>query len=141
MAICKITNKAAGKCLNIYGDNVTSLADNQNVTLWADSGTNEQKWSVSSPFTNTNIKSVINEAFGLNVYRGSSLWNCDVYPLSGNETDSAVNLVASEGYYKFQLSNYPAYYLTAGGTENGANVFWAKDSGADDQLWSLEVLA
>lgn len=139
MANYKIVNKLSDKCLNIYGDNVTVLANNQNVTIWEDSGTNEQKWSISSPFTNTNVKSVIGEGFGLNVYRGSSLWNCDVYPISGNETDSAINLVASGSYYKFQLTNYPSYYLTAAGKENGANVYWAKDTNGDDQLWSIKV--
>ena len=38
MAIYKITNVGANKCLNIYGNNVTSLTNNQNVTLWSDSG-------------------------------------------------------------------------------------------------------
>ena len=33
MAIYKITNVAANKCLNIYGESVTSLSNNQNVTL------------------------------------------------------------------------------------------------------------
>ena len=139
MALYKIVSKSADKCLNIYGDNVTKLAENQNVTLWSDSGTNEQKWVISMPFNNTNIKSVINDGWGLNVYRGSSLWNCDVYPISGNEKDSAVNLVASGSNYKFQLTNYPDYYLTAGGTEDGANVYWAKDANADNQLWSIQV--
>lgn len=48
MAIYKLTNVGANKCLNIYGSNSTSLSHGINVVIWADSGTNEQKWSIPS---------------------------------------------------------------------------------------------
>lgn len=137
MAVYKITNVGANKCLNIYGNNVTSLSNNQNVTLWADSGTNEQKWEITSLGSGVYVRSVINIAFGLNVYRSGSPWNCDVYPISGNETDARINIIASSGGYKIQLANYPSYYLTAGGTGNGANVYWAAFTGSNLQLWTF----
>lgn len=140
MAIYKITNVGANKCLNIYGDNVTSLSNNQNVTLWADSGTNEQKWSITSLGSGVYVRSVINTAFGLNVYRSGSPWNCDVYPISGNEMDTKINFVASGGSYKIQLANYPSYYLTVGTSGNGANVYWAASSGSSYQLWNCTIV-
>lgn len=137
MAIFRIKSVSAGKCLNIYGDNVTSLAYNQNVCLWADSGTNEQKWSITSLGSGVYVRSVINTAFGLNVYRSGSPWNCDVYPVSGNETDAKINFVKSGNYYKIQLANYTSYYLTAGGTANGSNVYWTTATGGNNQLWNV----
>lgn len=137
MATYKITSKSANKCLNIYGNNVTSLYNNQNVCLWADSGTNEQKWEISSLGSGVYIRSTINTGFGLNVYRSGSPWNCDVYPISGNETDAKVNIIsAGSGYYKIQLANYTGYYLTAGGTGDGSNVYWTTATGGNNQLWT-----
>ncbi|MGN1082940.1 MAG: peptidoglycan DD-metalloendopeptidase family protein, partial [Candidatus Avispirillum sp.] len=75
--------------------------------------------------------------FGLNAYRSGTNWNCDVYPVSGNETDAAVTFEASGSYYKIRLTNYSGRYLTAGGTGDGANVYWAAATGANNQLWNL----
>ena len=137
MAIYKITNVAANKCLNIYGESVTSLSNNQNVTLWDDSGTNEQKWDISSLGSDVNVKSVIDTTFGLNAYRTGPNWNCDVHKISGNETDAAVTFERSGSYYKIRLTNYSNRYLTAGGASNGSNVYWAASSGANSQLWIM----
>lgn len=135
MGTYKITNVGANKCLNIYGDNVTSLSNNQNVTLWDDSNTNEQKWSITYLGSGVYVRSIINTAFGLNVYRSGSPWNCDVYPISGNETDAKINFIASGSNYKIQLANYPSYYLTVGASGNGANVYWTASNGSSYQLW------
>lgn len=135
MANYKITSVYAGKCLNIYGDNVTSLYNNQNVCLWADSGTNEQKWSISSLGAGVYVRTIINTGFGLNAYRSGTNWNCDVYPVSGNETDAAITFERSGNYYKIRLTNYSGRYLTAGGTANGSNVYWGNATGGNNQLW------
>ena len=136
MANYKIVNVAANKCLNIYGDNVTSLKNNQNVTLWADSGAPEQTWIIDSLGNGVVVKSSVDNRFGLNAYRSSaSKYNCDVYPWSGNETDAKVNFVATSGGYRIKLANYDMY-LTAGGTGNGADVYWAPITGATTQMWS-----
>lgn len=136
MANYKIVNVAANKCLNIYGDNVTSLKNNQNVTLWADSGASEQIWVIDSLGNGVVVKSSVDNRFGLNAYRSSaSKYNCDVYPWSGNETDAKVNFVATSGGYRIKLANYDMY-LTAGGTNNGADVYWAPITGATTQMWS-----
>lgn len=137
MATYKITSKSSNKCLNIYGDNVTVLYNNQNVCLWADSGTNEQRWSISSLGNNVNVKSVINTNFGLNVYRSGNPWNCDVFPIAGNGTDAAISFIASGSYYKIKLTNYPTYFLTAGGSMDGSNVYWAAATNLDNQLWKV----
>ena len=136
MANYKIVNVAANKCLNIYGDNVTSLKNNQNVTLWADSGAPEQTWVIDSLGNGVVVKSSVDNRFGLNAYRSSaSKYNCDVYPWSGNETDAKVNFVATSGGYRIKLANYDMY-LTAGGTANGADVYWAPLAGTTSQMWS-----
>ena len=84
--IVKIRNAGAGKYLNIHGSNVTSLTPHQNVTIWEDSGSNEQKWQVDGAtwalYTGP-IRSVVNLSYGLNVYRSGNPYNCDVYPVSG----------------------------------------------------------
>lgn len=136
----KITNIGANKCLNIYGDNVTVLSNNQNVTLWSDSGTNEQKWLIAGSGTQKYIRSVIDKRYGLNVYRSGSPYNCDVYPIIGNEQDAQIDMVYATNGYKIKLHNYDLY-LTAGSSVDGANVYWAADNGSDYQRWSLELLS
>ena len=132
----RITNVATGKCLNIYGENVTSLYNHQNVCLWSNSGTNEQKWYVTSIGNGAYIKSVIDQSFGLNVYRTGSPWNCDLLTISGNETDSQVDFIATSGGYKIKLHNYDLY-LSADSSSNGANVYWSASSSSLYQVWSL----
>lgn len=98
MSYYKITNVAAGKCLNIYGNNVSSLSKNQDVVLWTDSGSAEQRWAIDSLGTGVLVKSAVNVSFALNAFRSSATkYNCDVYPWSGNETDAKVNFEAVSG--------------------------------------------
>lgn len=132
----KITCYGTTSCLNIYGDNLTYLNNHQNVTLWSDSGSNEQKWLISSIGDNVYIRSIIDETFGLNVYRVGSPFNCDVYPVSGNETDAAVDFISTSGGYRIKLHNYNLY-LTASSSANGANVYWDSYSSSLYQIWSL----
>ena len=135
----KITNVGANKCLNIYGDNVTSLYNHQNVCLWSDSGSNEQKWYIPSIGTGVYIKSIIDTSYGLNVYRVGSPWNCDLYPISGNETDAQVDFIVTGSGYKIKLHNYNLY-LTADYSSNGANVYWGSSSSSSYQIWRLDLL-
>lgn len=135
----KITNVGASKCLNIYGDGLTSLYNEINVTLWEDSGTNEQKWVVSELGDNVYIKSVIDTAYGLNVYRMGDPYNCNIYKIAGNETDALVDIIASGSYYKVKLHNYNLY-LTVGSSSNGANVYWAASSNSNYQKWAFTAL-
>lgn len=135
MSYYKITNVAAGKCLNIYGNNVTSLSKNQNVVLWTDSGSAEQRWVIDSLGTGVLVKSAVNSSFALNAFRSSATkYNCDVYPWSGNEADAKVNFEPVSGGYRIKLTNYNMY-LTAGGTANGADVYWAAATGNTSQVW------
>ncbi len=132
----KIINVGANKCLNVYGDNVTVLYNQQNVCLWEDSGTNEQRWYVTGGGSSQFIKSVIDLNFGLNVYRAGNPWNCDLYPIAGNETDSLIDFIETDGGYKIKLHNYDLY-LTAASYTNGANVYWGAASTSTYQLWNL----
>lgn len=134
----KLTNVASGKCLNINGDNLTSLTPWTNVTLWSDSGTNEQKWILSTDYNNKPIKSVIDRNYGLNVYLDST-YNCNVYQVAGNVTDSAVFFTNYGSYYRVGLQNYYRY-LTAAGTGDGVNVYWATYTESDLQKWVLTEL-
>lgn len=138
METYKITSKYASKCLNVVGNNVTTLDDYDELSLWADSGTNEQKWKISSIGTGVYIKSVINKEYGLNANRYHNPWKCDLFTISGNETDASVNFVQSGDYYKIQLTNYPSKFLTAGGTTNGSSIYWTTVTYGDNQLWSVE---
>lgn len=136
MAIYKITNKMASKCLNIHGNNVSTLKNHDAVTLWKSENTDEQRWEISSLGNGVFVRSVINSRFGLNVYRSGSPWDCDIYTIAGNETDAAINFIQSGDYYKIQLANYTSYYLTARGTADGSEVCWATTTNEDDQLWN-----
>lgn len=131
----RITNVSALKCLDISGNNVTSLYNNQNVCIGTNSGTLDQKWIISFFGNGTYIKSAVNTAFGLNVYRTGDTWNCDLFELSGNETDAQVDFIAtSGGAYRIKLHNYDLY-LTASSTEEGANVYWTSFISSDRQTW------
>lgn len=132
----KITNAGASKCLNIHGDNLTSLYDKINVTLWSDSGSNEQKWVVSNLGNSVYIKSVIDTAYGLNVYRSGDPYNCNIHKIAGNETDALVDIIASGSYYKVKLHNYDLY-LTVGASTNGTNVYWDEPSSSNYQKWTF----
>lgn len=126
---------AAGKCLNIYGDNVSNLSKNQNVVLWADSGSAEQRWSIDTLGSGVLVKSAVDSSFALNAYRSSATkYNCDVYPWSGNEYDAKVNFEPVSGGYRIKLTNYNMY-LTAGGLNNGAEVYWSAETGTTSQVW------
>ena len=143
MATYKIKNYY-GKYLNIYGDNVTYLEDNQVVTLWTGSNTNEQKWEISAIGTGVYVKSVIDTDYALNYYWADGQGepgNCDVYPWSGNSYDAKVNFIADGNYYRIKLTNYNLY-LTAESNSDGANVSWEElgttTSARRYQQWKCE---
>ena len=134
--IYTIKNTGTGKFLNIYGNNVTTLSNHQNVCLWSGSGTNEQKWYVSSVGSGVFIKSIIDYSYGLNVYRTGNPWNCDLFPVSGNETDAMVDFISVNGGYRIKLHNYDLY-LSSSSSSNGSNVYWNALSSGLYQIWSL----
>lgn len=135
MKYYKITNVATNKCLNVQGDNVSSLKDNQNVTLWADSGSAEQKWGIENLQIGVSmyVMSSINIGFALNAYRSSSTkYNCDVYPWCGNANDALVKFENTTGGVRIKLANY-SKYLTA--DNNGVDVYWADETKQTNQVW------
>lgn len=137
-----IINKATGKVVNIYGSNITELTERKNVTLYTPTGSNEQIWRIDtiSQQEDCYVKSYVNEAFGFNVdRRQSNNYNCDVLPISGNETDAAVHFIPeANGHYLIALANYAGYYLTATGTSDGSDIRWQGAKNNDSQLWFLE---
>ena len=145
MAYYNIINKATGKAVNISGSNIESLTAHQNVTLFSNSGSNEQIWKINSlSSSNTQILSYVDESFGFNVNRrqGANYYNCDVLAVSGNATDAAIKLVLEEtlmrNYYRIALANYSDYYLTPVGTSNGSNIKWSTYQDNDLQLWYFD---
>lgn len=130
-----VTNLGASKCLNIYGDNLTSLSNGINVTLWSASGSNEQKWLMALEYDDRPIKSAIDQAYGLNVYLDST-YNCNIHQVAGNEADAIVHYINYGSFYRIGLYNYNLY-LTAAGTGDGANVYWATYTESDLQKWVL----
>ncbi len=133
-----IYNVGAGRNLNIYGSNLTSLSNGINVTTWTSSGSNEQKWIIDMrPQSNIAIRSIIDRNYGLNVYRAGSPWNCNVHTVVGNETDAMIDLVyITDSYYLIKLHNYNLY-LTADGAYDGSNVYWTSYSGSNYQVWMI----
>ncbi|MFZ2540073.1 MAG: peptidoglycan DD-metalloendopeptidase family protein [Oscillospiraceae bacterium] len=128
-----ISNAGSGKCLNIYGTGQAS--PHRNVCLWSDSGASEQQWSISTLSGNTRVLSVLNTAYGLNIWRGTdNKNNCDIYPISGNAKDSLITVEAFNGNYRFKMTNYNLY-LTAKGSANGSDVRWEAWTGSTNQQW------
>jgi uncharacterized repeat protein (TIGR02543 family) len=136
----KITNVGASKCLNISGDNLTELGNGMNLTIWSDSGSNEQKWLIPSLSTRRVIKSVVDKNYGLNVYCSGNPYNCTIHRVFKNETDAVVSIIsAGSGAYKIKLYNYDLY-LTAESNVNGANVYWGSSSNSSYQKWTITQL-
>lgn len=134
------------KCLNIHGSNLTSLYNGINVTLWSeDTSSNEQKWEISELGTGVHIKSVIDTAYGLNIYRSGSPYNCNIYKIAGNETDATFDITAadSNGYRKVKWTSSDGTkvrYLTVGASTDGTNVYWDEASTSSYQKWLFEKL-
>lgn len=123
--------------LNRWGSGAVS--SHQNVTLYTKTPDPDQQWKLKSVSGGYQILSMLNTAYGLNIYPPSSN-NCDLYPVSGNESDAKVVLEAvnaSQNIYRVKLANY-SYYLTAASNGSGANVYWAASSGASSQKWKFE---
>lgn len=142
MAIYKIKNVGAGKCLNIAGSNLlgTSLYDNQNVTLWSDSGSGEQMWILPKTSGDMVIRSYLRRTMGLNAYRSSSTkYNCDLHKIEGNETDATVTLETVSNGVKIKLKNYNMY-LTVDSSTDGTSVYWSAKSSSSYQVWKLEEI-
>ena len=135
----KIKNVGASKYLNIYGSNLTYLYNSINVTLWSNSGTNEQKWIITSLGSQVFIRSIIDVNYGLNVYRSGSPYNCNIYLVAENETDAMIDIIPSGSYYKIKLHNYN-YYLTVNTNTDGANVYWAGSSTSNYQKWAFTLV-
>ena len=142
MAYYKIASYAnEALCLNIYGSNVTSLSNHQNVVLWTDSGSNEQLWSIDSFASGAKIRSAVDEAFALNIYRDGTN-NCDVYPVASNSSSDCsvafTEVGELSGIYEVYLPAH-SLYLTSEGSSNGSNVYWAARHGKSTQRWVFTV--
>lgn len=138
--IYKMMNIGASKYLNVYGDNLTSLYNGINVTLWSDSNTNEQKWSISNLGSAVHICSAIDTQYGLNIYRSGSPYNCNIYKISGNEQDATFDITTADasGYRKVRWissDGTQTLYLTAGASADGSNVYWDVSSSSNYQKW------
>lgn len=138
------STSALKKCLNIYGSNLTSLYNSINVTLWSeDTSSNEQKWEIAELGGDVQIKSVIDTAYGLNIYRSGNPYNCNIYKIAGNEADATFDILAadSNGYRKVRWTSANGSvvkYLTVGGSADGTNVYWGDVSSSNYQKWLFE---
>ncbi len=132
------------KCLNIYGSNLTSLYNSINVTLWSeDTRSNEQKWEIAKLGNDVQIKSVIDRAYGLNIYRSGNPYNCNIYKIAGNEADATFDILAadSNGYRKVRWTSANGSvvkYLTVGDSADGSNVYWGDVASSNYQKWLFE---
>ena len=138
-----VSHSGAGKCLNVYGNE--QVSNNRNVCLWTQGTGKAQSWSIKSFSGGLKIVSNLNQAYALNYYWSAgqgNAGNCDIYPHSGNDTDSCITVLsmnAVKNIYKFKLKNYDLY-LTATGTADNANVTWAPlASSGTTQLWQLSA--
>lgn len=144
MATYTIYNVASGLCLNIYGSNITSLSDNQNVTQWSSTGVTEQKWVLDDDvfLYNGPIRSAVDTNFALNIYTTTK--NCDVYPISKNTaSDYTVTtefISGADNTYYIKLAAH-GLYLTAPSLSQGASIGWANRDGTEYQQWVFEEVS
>lgn len=139
-----------GKYLNINGSNLKDLTNHQNVTLWSkDSSSNEQKWKFNGPASLVKIKSLVNLEYALSRYEEAGAeygtpGNCDVDTHYANESYTSITFIQDGGYYLIKQA-YCDLYLTAAGSNNGANVSWeyraTTTSGKNNQKWLCELTA
>ena len=134
MANYKIVSHAgAGLPLNVA--TTTTISRRTNVNIWSDTGSNDQKWSITSLGTNQQVKSLNNLSYMLNA--NTSTWNCDVYT---SNADTYINFIlVSTGVYRLQLASDTTKYLTAEGTTSGSNVKWAALNNTTAQQWKMEM--
>ena len=132
MANYKIVSHAgAGLPLNV--ETTTTISGRTNVNIWSDTGSNDQKWSITSLGTEQQVKSLNNLNYMLNANTVS--WNCDVYI---SNDDTYINFIqVSTGVYRLQLTYHPTKYLTAIGTSSGSNVEWADLDNTTSQQWKI----
>ena len=137
-----IVNMGAKLRLNRYGSG--NISNHQNVTLWAEDTAWDQVWKLQPEVNGASLRSALNLAYGLNIWMGNTnKYNCDVYPVAGNEHDACVDLQTvdrEKNLYRIKMANYDLF-LTAGGKQNGANVSWTAYSGTDVQLWRFDKTA
>lgn len=126
--------------LNRWGSG--AVTSHQNVTLYTKTPDPDQQWKLKLVTGEYQILSMLNNAYGLNIYPPSSN-NCDLYPVAGNENDALITLEtvnASQNIYRIKLANY-SYYLTAASNSSGANVYWAAKNSAASQQWKFTEVA
>ncbi len=142
-----VSHRGTGRCLNVYGND--QVSQNRNVCLWDWDTTNAQKWVIRQEtpggriYTNIANTTYGGNGYGLNAYRSGTNWNCDIHTVQGNETDSLIDLLtvnANDNLYRIQLMNYSNRFLTAASTAREANVYWAAESGGDNQVWMVTTV-
>lgn len=141
MAILSFINCAAQKNLNIYGNDFSVLTDNQNVCIWTDTLSQEQIWEVDYIGANLSIRSFYDRNFVLcpGEYNSSNdTWNCVVKETCEDDCYNKITIERNAHDCYIRLTNNPNYYLTAVGTNDGANVCWARETGNSDQIWWLQ---
>lgn len=130
-----IINKSNNKAVNVSGSYLLDLTTRTNVTLYSQTGSNEQVWRIDALTGTVKVRSYVNDAYGFNIARTTS--NCDVIPISGNDADSNIQFeLQSDGYYKIK-SVSTGKYLTPVGSSDGANIQWSASSTSDLQKWSF----
>ena len=137
-----LVNLGAGKCLNIYGSDFTSLSNGLNVTVWSSSGSPEQKWLIYNIESNTIdqfIRSYVDKNFGLHADNEDTPWDCDIHQIIGYETTTSIFMDWTYyGYYTFRLNLFDNGYhdaLTSAGYDDGSNVYWTMFNGSNYQKW------
>ncbi|MBR6558797.1 MAG: peptidoglycan DD-metalloendopeptidase family protein [Clostridia bacterium] len=139
MSIYKIKNVATNKYLHVNIPNGTAVSSGESVVLCSESDTNEQWWDVSTLSNNAVIRFVINYRYSPNISCDCDCDcgnKCELQVISGNESNSFMNIIKTGSYYKIQHRS-TSYYLTADGTYNGADTYWDTANGSNAQLWQF----
>lgn len=133
-----ISYAGKGGCLNVYGNEV--ISPNRRTCIWSWDVKNAQYWGIGRVSNKLKVFSSLGyPRYALNAWRGQTPYICDVYPHTGNDSDSTivcepVNIFLNTYRIRLQENNL---YLTAMGSGNGSAVVWRSYVDGDAQVWKI----
>lgn len=128
---------------NLNASTSGTPADYTNVTMWSNTGSNTQRWTLDLVDSSNRlyvVRNYANTTVGLNIYRDGTN-NCNLFNIASNSAnDKNIRMVDESSYgshyFGFVL---PAYTLclTPTGFTDGANVTWQAPNGTTNQIWRV----
>jgi len=139
-SIYTITSKTSKKALNVTN---SSLDNNANVEIWADTKSDAQRWIVTS--LGDDLYSITNVASGKYLHIASAtpsnLLNVNQYLNANNNTIKWKIVSNGDGNFTIQSAANTAFVLNVSnaGTTDGTNVSVYQSNASDAQSWTFYI--